>query len=470
MKLGAREKLGLALKGARLIFNAFFSSGPGSAGNSTFWSGVYPFAGQLPGSQVDWKQETGDLHRNPVVSICLDRIVSNFHEPVFQVYKPGPQLATGDDKILPDHPLAQLITRPNPYYPASGLWAPTILGFCCYGNAFWFKSKDGAGVVRELYPLFPWEVRPCYDDSGRQFIKSWQYLANGAWIDVPFDSILHFRNGIDPLNPRWGISPLEALMREIAADNEGSTWLARQMKQGGAKALLLSPASDMTEFTPEDAAALKAQVMANTTGDQRGMPVILSSTTKVDSIGLSPAELDIGTLRVIPEDRICAGMKVPVEVAGITSSGGKSTFDNYGQAIQQFYDMCLRPLQSVFAETIEFGLLPEVGGDPNVKCRWNYSLVLALQPAFDDAAKTWRLSYRAGVTKLNEARVMMGLPSMNDAEGDKLFVEPELLSPRQQSQPGSTETGRAGKQDSATTGGSQGLVGDEESDVEREAS
>lgn len=470
MRLRAREKVDLALKGARLIFNAFFSSGPAGGPSSMFWSGGFPFAGQLPGSQVDWKKETGDLQRNPVVSICLERIVSNFHEPVFQVYKPGPNMATGDDMVLPDHPLAQLLVRPNPYYSASSLWAPTILGYCCYGNAFWFKSKDGAGIVKELYPLFPWEVRPLYDESGRQFIKSWQYLANGHWIDVPYDCILHFRNGLDPLNPRWGISPLEALMREISADNEGSTWLARQMKQGGAKSLLLSPASDMAEFTPEDAMALKAQVLSNTTGDQRGAPVILSSTTKVDTIGLSPSELDIGTLRVIPEDRICAAMKVPVEVAGITSSGGKSTFNNYGQAIQQFYDMCLRPLQSILAETIEYGLLPEVGGDPSVKCRWNYSQVLALQPAFDAAAKTWRLSYRAGVTKLNESRVMMGLPSMSKPEGDKLFVEPELLSPHKQSDSSSPGSSRATNRDSATTGGSQGLVGDEESDVEREAS
>lgn len=473
MNLKAKNRFGAISKAARFVFNAFFSSGPAGSGTSFFWSGIAPFGGQLPGSQKDWRSEVGDLHLNGVVGICLERIVDNFIEPVFQVYRPGDDLASGDDVVIPNHPLAKLLRKPNNYYTGSTLWGATLLGLCCYGNAFWFKARDETGIVREVYPMFPWEVRPLYESNGSEFITAWEYLANGKWHRVPFTDIVHFRNGIDPRNPRWGLSPLEAEMREISADNEGSTWTASQLKKGTATALLLSPASEMVEFTPDVAKALGEQFAAQTSGDNRGRPIVMDSTTKVDTIGLKPTDMDIGTLRVIPEDRICAAMRVPTMVAGITSSGEKAVYSNYEMAISAFYDMCLKPIQAYIAEVLELELLPEVGGDAETKCRWNYSKVLALQTSFDNAAKTWRLSYRAGVATLNEARVNTGLPKLDDKTGGELFVQPELLSPSQQAKPesgGGEGRGRAVRTDGTARGGSQGLSGNEETDVEREAS
>src|SRR5690606_31997656 len=96
------------------------------------------------------------------------------------------------------------------------------------GNAYWVKVKNEAGGVLELWYVPHWLIEPkaTRDSTGQTFITHYEYRVDGQVLAVERDEIVHFRYGLDPHNPRKGMSPLASVLREVFTDDEAANFSA----------------------------------------------------------------------------------------------------------------------------------------------------------------------------------------------------------------------------------------------------
>ena len=78
----------------------------------------------------------------------------------------------------------------------------------------------------------------------------------------------------------------------------------------GVPSVIISP-KDEYMLSEEDADQIQRTYMRKVGGSQKGSPLILSGSMSVETLSFSPKDLDIGTLRNVPESRISAVLGVP---------------------------------------------------------------------------------------------------------------------------------------------------------------
>jgi HK97 family phage portal protein len=389
------ERIRAALKGLALPFPTTGLSLFGAA----YGSGLVSYAN----SAIDYGQAAGDLRLSSIIMACTNWKARTFPEAPLRVMRAG---AAGSEAV-PDHAMTALIRTPNPYYGGLLLWSATIADLDIAGNAYWLKIRDGGNRVRELW----WEpsttIRARWPVDGSVFISHYEVKRSGEWYPLPPEDVVHYRYQIDPLNPRYGLSPLAPGLREVFTDNEAAAFTAALLRNSGVPGVVLSPADANANPTTEQLQEVKDAYTRSFGGDHRGDVMVMRGATKVDTIAWSPEQLNMRTTRTIPEERIAALLGVPPMVVGLGAGLTRSTFSNMAEAREAAYESTLLPLQRLLSAELDTQLLPEFsrGGEFT---DFDLSHVRVLQP--DEDSKATRLStiYTSGIITQNEARVALG--------------------------------------------------------------
>ncbi|MBS3927082.1 MAG: phage portal protein [Sphingomonadales bacterium] len=370
---------------------------------------------RLPGSRFDYQSAVGDGTNSSTVVAPLEWIGRNFPAAVPTLWK----VEGDEEEKQPDHPMLRLLARPNPYYSGATNWAAVIADWFVDGNGYMIVIRDRGGTPRELW----WTPANVMEPKGTatEFITHYEYKPNGIAIRLEPDEVIHFRNGVDPENPRKGRSPLKSVLREVFTDDEAANFTAQLLKNMGVPGLVISPDGDYT-LTDEEAAAAKEHVQANFTGDKRGEPLVTSGKTRVQPFGFSPKELDLKDLRRIPEERVTAVLGVPAIVAGLGAGLDRSTFANFSEAREAAYEECIIPTQGLIAEEIRFQLLPMFEDDPYLwRFAFDTSGIRVLQEDKDKLSERMGREVKDGVRTVAEARRALGLDA---EESDEVYLRP----------------------------------------------
>jgi HK97 family phage portal protein len=377
--------------------------------------------GTLPGSNADYTAETGDLWLNSAVAACLTWLVDNLCEPVLTVTK------TQADQDVPtyEHPLLDLIAKPNEEYDGETLLSASAVGYKVDGTAFWFKGRanGGTGPVRELWYVPREEMAPL--PGGR-----WEHKAGGKREEWDAEDVLVLRYGMDPRNRRFGLAPLQSALREIAGDNRAATWCAALLRNWGvASTVIVNESED--GFADPDVVMGVLNKFRSVTGEKAGDPVFLEGKYSVHQLGISPKDMDPTTLRMIFEDRICSTVGVNAMTVGLTSGAAHKTYANYGEAIAASYRSGLVPMLNRWARLLTRDLGPEFGLAPDERLAWDYSAVQALQEARKDKVTNAVGAYQGGLATRNEGREELGYEPVDDGD---LFVD-EAAPPEPEATP-----------------------------------
>jgi len=97
--------------------------------------------------------------------------------------------------------------------------------------------------------------------------------------------------------------------------------------------------------------------------DHRGEPLVIGAKTKVTVLSFSPAQMDLRTIRRVPEERISAVLGVPAIVAGLGAGLDRSTFANYAEAREAGYEENIIPTQRIMSADLRTQLLVDFVGD-----------------------------------------------------------------------------------------------------------
>jgi phage portal protein BeeE len=209
--------------------------------NSRQW-GIYSGADDSLGMSRDGtynyrKNAPNGGRNNSIVFAAIKLTTQTFAQSPVQVM----QIKDDADEVVPNHEMIKLIAKPNPYYNGKLMWRATIADWM-FGNAYWIKNRNGAGVVKELYWVPSTQMSPKWNqDDPKSYIDHYDYNPNGKPIPIEREDVVHFRNGLDPNNVRMGLSPFGALLREIATDEEAAEYTVTVLRNQGVAGMIISP-------------------------------------------------------------------------------------------------------------------------------------------------------------------------------------------------------------------------------------
>lgn len=321
------------------------------------------------------------------------------------------EVRQGEDwGVVPGHPLTELIESPNAFYSGLHLWQATLFSYCTDGNAYWIVINNRLGTPLELWWIPHWLIEPAYPGDGSRFITHYNYRVGGRMLEVPVEQVVHFRHGIDPVNPRKGISPIDSALREIWSDMEASEWIASLLRNGGVPGILITPDGDAVSLGPDEADEIKEYVKQRTTGAKRGEPLVLSGATKMTRLGYSPKELDLTPASDRSEERVCALLGVPSALVGFGSGLEQSRVGATMEVLRKSaWEQCIIPIQENFSGELKRSLLPLFRRTEDERPYWNRSRVAALQEDLNKKVQRLDRAVAGGWVTVEYAQRQIGI-------------------------------------------------------------
>lgn len=397
------------------------------------WSSGWGF---LANTRFDYASEVSRTARqNTAVLAVVGWMCRNFPEAPVRIAR-LPRNETDDVTYISPGvagagALLSLLERPNPWYSGVLQWMATLADWCCTGNAYWLKIRNQSGRVVQLWWLPSWLVEPRWDlTRDDQFIGWYDYaLDSQIWSYYPED-IVHFRDGIDPMNNRKGLSRLAALYREIFTDDEASNMTASLMRNLGIPGVVISPANTTGPMGRiQDPEQVKETFMEKFAGDKRGEPMVMSVPTEVKVLSWSPQQMSLRELRKIPEERVSAVYGVAAIVAGLGAGLERSTFSNFGEARKAAYQEAIIPAQRLFAAELEVQLLPEFAEPAGLDMFFDWKQASAMHENTADVWKRYMDASTKGLLTRAAFKRAVGEPVQDE---DDVYILPNnffLLRP-----------------------------------------
>ena len=365
-------------------------------------------------------QNTVDTTLSAPVMACVFWIVRNFPEAPIVVRSRDQD---GKWEIDVRHEASTLLRKPNPFYSGALLLMSVIADLVSTGNGYIIKIRSEAGRVVQLWWAPNSLVTPKTDPRDPTlFISHYDYTPRGVPQRIEVEDMIHLRWGLDPKNPRVGMSPLRSVLREIFTDDEAANFSASLLRNMGVPGVIISPKDGMSNVQEDQAEAIKAKFNENFTGDNRGSVMVMMGPTDVEVLSFSPEQMSLKDIRRLPEERISAVLGVPAIVAGLGAGLDRSTFANMKEAREMGYENGIIPLQRLVAADLTAQFLLDFEDDiEDNQIHFDLREVRVLQEDENALAKRHVELVLGGIEKRSEGRSAMGLPS---EASDEVYLIP----------------------------------------------
>ena len=419
----------------------FFREDPNDLvyGNSSYILGYNSSAGDFDMSGL------GNGQSNSAVTACLQVLGVSFSEATLQVMFVDED---GQSQMIPNHPFANLLRRPNPYMSGDVVQQYIINAMHVSGDAYLMKQKNNAGELVALYPIMPEQVIP--KGTVNDLITHYEYQVDKGTMEIKPQDMVHFRLGLDPSNHKKGFSPLKTVLREIYGDESAGQMATALLANSGVPSMLITPKDDYG-LTETEADQISRTYQQKVGGKNKGKPLILSGSMNVERLAFSPKDLDIGALRRIPEERVSAVLGVPAILAGLGAGLERATYNNTSELREFFTEQKLIPLWRMVAEELtQQVLLPDYQSNQAVSAEYDFSEVRALQGDEKEMFEKLNVGVQGGWITVAEARKQVGLPT-NESQDVYLLSNSVIPTPADMEQPEQQEEPEAPEPEQVVT-------------------
>jgi phage portal protein BeeE len=251
------------------------------------------------------------------------------------------QRRVGEDlRDIPNHPFEVLLSRPNPLDSRFELLESTFSYHRVTGNSYWWLNRrDANSAPVEIWPIPPYQMRPIPD--GRLYLKGYAFSPEGfygnTWQERPMFllepwEVVHFKT-FNPLSRFVGLSPIEALAIDAAADLKMQEWNGNFFGEDNAKLPGMLAFAD--PIPDPDWTKIQADIKAQTGGVRRQLMMIRNAGKGGVSwlqMSLSQKEMAFLESRHFNKEEIFAmfapGLSsvLDVNATEANASAGKGTF------------------------------------------------------------------------------------------------------------------------------------------------
>ena len=262
---------------------------------------------------------------------------------------------------LTDHPLLDLLARPNPAQDGASLMESWYAFLQVAGNAY-MEAVSAGNTVRELYVLRPDRVKLVPGPGG--WPEAYDYTVAGRTVRFVQDRdarpILHGKL-FHATDDHYGMSPLEAAAIAIDIHNAAGAWnkalLDNAARPSGA--LVYKGPEGAANLTDDQFGRLKRELEENYQGTANvGRPLLLEGGLDWKEMGFSPREMDFINAKHVAAREIALAFGVPPMLLGIP---GDNTYANYKEANLAFWRQTILPLIGRTAAMLSAWLGPRFG-------------------------------------------------------------------------------------------------------------
>ena len=359
---------------------------------------TYPLV-QAPNTSINSKQEppsatfngyASTLYKlNPVLFACAMVRLNLFSEARFQFRR----FESGRPGELFGSEALRILEKPWPNGTTGDLLARAIQDADIAGNAYF--ARRGMSL-RRMRPDWVTIVlgsdvatTESFEDLDME-ILGYLYQPGGAGsglepITLLPDEVCHFAPIPDPVARFRGMSWLEAVIRELMADNAATEHKLKFFEQGATVNLVVN-VSDPNIRTQEQFETWVDTFRRAHEGVSNAFKnMYLSAGTTVTPVGANLEQAAFKAVQGAGETRIAAAAGVPATIVGISEGlqGSALNAGNYQQAFRRFGDLTMRPLWRNFCGSM--GTLVDV--PPAAELWYDDRDIPALQEDLKDAAE-----------------------------------------------------------------------------------
>jgi HK97 family phage portal protein len=254
---------------------------------------------------------------------------------------------------------------------------------------------------------------PATEDNRRPRVDMWVIRdAKGMQYPVLPADMVHSKL-FHPLDPIYGMAPLEAAMLQVDAQNEGAT-LMKRMLQGGFAPGWIEAAED-SEWSDTQVAQLRERLRRSRESGE----ALWLQNAKWHEMGFPPVDSGVAEQQVLSKRDIASVFHVPSQLIGDTQS---QTYSNYYSARQALYMEAVWPLLTQFRDDLN----RTVGRDLKSEMEFDKDSFDAIAAARTEAADRVHKLWTAGLITQNEGRRDL---EYDTVQGGDVFYAPANFLP-----------------------------------------
>jgi HK97 family phage portal protein len=350
--------------------------------------------------------------RNAIAYRAVKLVAENAASVAYLVYEGA--------NVRDQHPLLDLIARPNPRQDGAAFLETVHANLLLAGNAYIEAVTLDAPAtlqsnvqVRELYALRPDRMRVVPGAEG--WPAAYDYTVAGE--SIRFDQgtspppILHLTQ-FHPLDDHYGLSALEAAASAIDTHNAAAAWnkalLDNAARPSGA---LVYTGPDGAMLSDNQFERLKRELEDTYQGARNaGRPLLLEGGLDWKAMSLSPKDMDFLEAKHTAAREIALAFGVPPMLLGIP---GDNTYSNYQEANRVFWRQTVLPLATRIGCALAQWLAPVFGAELRLLVDPDRIPALAA-----DRTALWDMVTNAPFLTVNEKRALTGFAPLDG--GDKI--------------------------------------------------
>ena len=314
---------------------------------------------------------------NELVFACIREIATSTAEANLVLYD-------ANHEAIDNSPLANLIAKPANGQTQYEFLENLITHLQIAGNAYVLKERARVGVV-SLMLLRP--DRMSVIPGG-----GYSYEVGGKKYMIPAEDVGHLKFP-NPNNDFYGLSPLQVLAKQINLDTDATTFTKAYFNNAGVPSGILKLRRKLSN--QDEADRLRSAWHNKFQGNRNWHRIaILDEDATYEKMGGTLGEMEIPALRNLSESRICSALGVPAILVGANIGLQRSTFSNYAEARESFWEETLLPLYRRI-EQFMVGLLEPEFPRERGQLEFDFSEVRALQE--DEDAMVNRQLVRAQI-------------------------------------------------------------------------
>lgn len=389
----------------------------------------------VPGTvQADWMTPSAEnfakegYSQNAVVYACVQKIASALASVDLDIAK-----YTGKDRTTIDnHPLRDLLERPNPSQGGAEFFKALASFFLIAGNGYVLKLPLGARPgtkPTEMWVMRPDRMSARQNDKGQT--TAYVYKTSTNEVTFPIDlstgacDILHIKD-FNPLNDHLGMATMQPAANSVDIVNSALKWnyslLKNSARPSGAFVVSMPSGSTGTSATAgtlseEQFQRLREQVQQDSGTDAAGRPLILEGGLDWKEMSLSPKDMEFEGNMWAAARLIATAFGVPPQLVNIP---GDSTYNNMLEAKLSLWQETVLPLLDLFLDAFNNWLTPIYDAKKTIFICYDLNSI----PAIEEAryAKLERLSSVSYLT-IDEKRQLAGFGNYPGGNGDVIFAD-----------------------------------------------
>lgn len=320
---------------------------------------------------------------------------------------------------LQEHPLLDLLTRPNPNHSQGEFLEQMISFWILSGNCYICTVRPNAQATpSELWILRPDRMRVV---PGISTIVGYEYYVNSLRSYFQATDILHLKM-FAATNDWYGLSPVMVAGALIDQSNEGFDWNTALIQNAGRPSGALVAQGTLANDQYE---RLRRIIRERYIGKKNaGMPMLLEGGIEWKPFSMSPMELDWGESRKQNARDIAIAIGVPPELIG---DHDNATYSNYQEARKSFYQETVLPLMDKLRDRLNVWLVSQYGND--LYLNYDKDDIEALQEDRDSLSTRLISQWDAGIVTLNEVRMGLGLEELTGGDVLQLTAQGRIFVP-----------------------------------------